>query len=108
MSFQQSKTASSYSRGINGLMVDVAGPHGAFTAADFTIKISNQVGANNTPSTWLAAPVPSTVVVRAGAGTSGSDRIEIIWNVADSPKNRWVEVTVEGNDAAGGFNTNTG
>src|SRR5262249_55489569 len=33
---------------------------------------------------------------------------EIIWNASDAPKNRWLEVIVEGNDAAGGFNTNTG
>src|SRR5262249_32480054 len=96
----------SYSRGINGIMVDIADAHGAITASDFTLKMSSQASANNTPSTWVAAPAPSTVVVRAGAGASGSDRVEIIWaNGAIS--NRWVEVIVEGNDAAGGFNTNT-
>ena len=97
----------SYTRGINGIMVDMAGTHGSLTADDFTFKISTQVGANNTPSTWAAAPAPTAFSVRPGAGVSGSDRVEIVW--ADGAiANRWLEVIVEGNDAAGGSNTNTG
>ncbi|REK18073.1 MAG: hypothetical protein DWQ37_04915, partial [Planctomycetota bacterium] len=97
----------SYTRGINGVMVDIVNPAGTLTVADFTFKMSTQVGANNTPSTWAAAPAPTAFSVRTGAGVSGSDRVEIVW--ADGAiANRWLEVIVEGNDAAGGSNTNTG
>ncbi|REK17413.1 MAG: hypothetical protein DWQ37_06390 [Planctomycetota bacterium] len=97
----------SYTRGINGVMVDIANPAGTLTVADFTFKMSTQVGASNTPSTWAAAPAPTAFSVRPGAGVSGSDRVEIVW--ADGAiANRWLEVIVEGNDAIGGSNTNTG
>jgi hypothetical protein len=97
----------SYTRGINGIMVDFPGAAGTLTVADFTFKMSLQTGANNTPSTWAAAPAPVSFSVRAGAGVSGSDRVEIIW-ANGAIANRWLEVIVEGNDAVGGFNTNTG
>jgi hypothetical protein len=93
----------SYSRGINGIMIDLASSHGTLTQDDFTFKVGN----NNTPSSWTAAPAPTQVSVRAGAGEGGSDRVEIIW-ANGAIINRWLEVIVEGNDAAGGFNSNTG
>jgi hypothetical protein len=37
----------------------------------------------------------------------GADRVEIVW-ANGAIANRWLQVVVEGNDAAGGFNTNTG
>jgi 3-phytase len=80
---------SNYSRGINGIMIDLAGggAHASINANDFVFKVGN----NNSPSTWAAAPAPSAVSVRAGAGESGSDRVEIIW--ADGAiKNTWLEV----------------
>ena len=54
---------SSYSRGINGLMVDIAGAPGSMTVGDFTFK----VGANNAPTSWTLAPAPSAFTVRSGA-----------------------------------------
>ncbi len=94
---------SSYYQGINGLFVDLAGPHGEITADDFTFKIGN----SNAPDTWIAAPSPVSIAVRPGAGVAGSDRVELIW--ADGAiQNIWLQVTVRGNDAAGGFDTNTG
>ena len=54
---------SSYSKGINGIMVDIAGSHPSITAADFIF----QVGNNNAPSTWAMADAPIAVSVRAGA-----------------------------------------
>lgn len=51
--------------------------------------------------------MPTGFTVRVGAGVGGSDRVEISW--ADGAiTNTWPEVTVEGNDAVGGFNANTG
>jgi hypothetical protein len=87
---------SSYSRGINGLYVDVAGLRPNITAADFVFKVGN----NNTPSSWAVAPDPLSVVVRPGAGLSGSDRVEIIW--ADGAiRNTWLQVTLEANANTG-------
>jgi hypothetical protein len=95
---------SSYDRGINGVMVDLSGPHGAITVNDFTFKRGN----NNSPNAWVAATAPTAVTTRATAGTSGSDRIELLWADNDAVKKQWLEVIVEGNDTVGGFNTNTG
>jgi hypothetical protein len=83
---------SSYSKGINGIMVDLlgAGMHGSIGPGDFSF----QVGNDNSPGTWATAPAPASVAVRAGAGVSGSDRVELIW--ADGPiKQQWLEVTVK-------------
>jgi hypothetical protein len=94
---------SSYNRGINGLMVDIAGAHGALTASDFRFKVGN----NNSPNLWATATAATTVTTRAGAGTGGSDRVELMW--ADNAiQKQWLEVIVKGNDALGGSNTNTG
>lgn len=77
---------SSYSRGINGIMLDIASA-GAVTASDFIFRVGN----NNTPSTWADAPAPTSISVRAGAGASGSDRIAITW--ADGAiQKQWLEV----------------
>jgi ELWxxDGT repeat protein len=95
---------SSYDKGINGIMVDLRGPHGAITVNDFTFKRGN----NNSPNAWVAATAPTAVTTRAGAGVTSSDRIELLWNDNDAVKKQWLEVIVEGNDTLGGFNTNTG
>jgi PhoPQ-activated pathogenicity-related protein len=97
----------SYARGINGIMIDVEDLAGAVSVADFTFQMSTQGSANNTPSLWEAAPAPSAISLRPGAGTSGSDRLEITW-ANGAIANRWLRVIFEGNDTLGSFNTNTG
>ncbi len=95
-------SVSSYVHGINGVMIDIANLDGQLTADDFTFRM----GTSNSPESWTFAPAPLEVIVRAGAGLGGSDRVTITW--ADwAIKNTWLQVVVEGNDAAGGFNTNT-
>jgi subtilisin family serine protease len=81
----------SYSRGINGIMVDIAniGDASSISASDFTFKVGN----NNTPSGWATAPTPSSVTVRQGAGTGGSTRITIIW-ANNAIQKQWLQVTV--------------
>lgn len=87
---------SSYDRGINGIMLDLLGTHGSISPNDFIFR----VGTNNTPSTWGAAPSPTTISVRAGAGVGGADRVEIVW--ADGAiRNTWLEVIVKSNSATG-------
>jgi subtilisin-like proprotein convertase family protein len=103
-----SDSVTSYARGINGIMVDLAGDHGTLSLDDFSFKMSGQAQAvNNEPSTWATAPTPISFAVRAGAGEGDSDRVEFVW-AEGAIVNRWLQVTVEGDDAAGGFNTNTG
>ena len=87
---------SSYTKGINGIMIDIAGSHPSITAADFVFRVGN----NNTPSSWATAPAPVSVSVRAGAGVSGSDRVEIIW-ANQAIKNTWLQVITLANANTG-------
>jgi autotransporter-associated beta strand protein len=79
----------SYSRGINGIMIDVQGLPGTPTASDFVFKVGN----SNTPGNWIAAPAPTSVTVRSGAGTGGSSRIEVTWPDGAISK-EWLQVTL--------------
>jgi hypothetical protein len=80
----------SYSKGINGVFIDVLNfPGQAFSAADFQFR----VGGSATPATWAAGPQPTSVTLRKGAGAGGSDRITLTF--ADGAiKNQWLQVTV--------------
>jgi sialidase-1 len=94
---------SSYTKGINGVMVDLAGMHGKLTANDFFFKVGN----NNSPSVWATATAPIMVTTRSGAGSGDSDRVELTW--ADNAiLGTWLEVVIKGNDTLGGSDTNTG
>ncbi len=85
-----------YSGGINGVIVDLAGQHGTITTDDFIFRL----GASSDTSHWSYAPDPLSVVVLAGAGVGGSDRVEIVW--ADGAiKNTWLQVIVLANGNTG-------
>ncbi len=82
----------SYSRGINGIMIDILGlanPSG-LNATDFQFKVGNGAG-------WTTAPQPASVSVRQGGGVGGSDRVTITWDdiAGNSIKNQWLQVTVK-------------
>jgi hypothetical protein len=80
----------SYSRGLNGIMVDIAGLNGATpTASDFTFNI----GDDDNPASWPAAPAPSSITVRSGAGIGGSDRVTLIWT-DNAVQKSWLRVAV--------------
>ena len=97
----------SYSRGINGIMVDVADLAGqGVTADDFAFMVGN----SDDLSEWSAAPAPLSVTVRRGAGVGASDRATIIWadddpltpqREAGAISKQWLQVTVL-SDANGG------
>ncbi len=89
-------SVSSYSRGINGLIIDVTGSHPGITASDFVFRVGN----NNAPETWNAAPAPVAVSVRAGAGTGGGDRIVITW-ANGAIQNQWLEVALLATENSG-------
>jgi len=81
----------SYSRGLNGVMVDLEGLPEGYTPVetDFLFHVGN----GNDPSIWAVAPAPQIVDFRPGAGVGGSDRVTIIW--ADNAiRQQWLEVTV--------------
>ncbi len=97
-------------RGITGIMVDLAagiGTHGAInlTSGDITFKLAPSFTTTtyNQLSTWTTAPTPSAISVRLGAGTGGSDRIEITWPNG-AILNTWLEVFVAA-DANTGLST---
>jgi hypothetical protein len=92
----QFSAVSNYSRGINGLMIDIAGSHPNITAADFAFRVGN----NSTLESWTEAPAPAAVVVRPGAGAGGADRIEITW-ANGAVANEWLQVTVQANPNTG-------
>jgi subtilisin family serine protease len=86
----------SYVRGLNGIMIDVAGLAGTPTAADFSFR----VGPAGPGDAWLDAAAPEVITVRPGAGVDGSARITVTW--ADGAiRGTWLEVTVEPTAATG-------
>ena len=79
----------SYHRGINGIMIDVARPAATPTTADFRLMISDP----DDPDTWRPAPEPAAFSVREDAGVGGSDRVLITWPDG-AIRDRWLQVTV--------------
>jgi hypothetical protein len=81
----------SYSRGINGIMVDLQGitNPGGISLSDFLFNTGN----DNSPAGWASAPAPATLSVRPGAGVNGSTRITLIWQDG-KVTNTWLAVTV--------------
>jgi hypothetical protein len=79
----------SYSRGINGLIVDIDSLTGGPTMSDFVFRVGN----DNNPAGWAAAPAPMSLTLRSGAGVSGSDRMTLIWpdNVIEK---QWLQIGV--------------
>lgn len=87
----------SYHRGLNGLMVDLANrPEGSLGSADFVFKIGN----DDRTDEWTVAPAPDSVVTRLGAGAGGADRVTLIWPDY-AVRQQWVEVTVLANRSSG-------
>ncbi|HZN67060.1 MAG TPA: hypothetical protein VFB66_17345 [Tepidisphaeraceae bacterium] len=89
----------SYTKGINGLMVDVSNlpNNGAgVTAADFAFRS----GAGGNPASWPAVAVAPAVSVRPNAGANGSDRVVLTWP-AGTLRNTWLQVTVRATAATG-------
>ncbi len=77
-----------YSRGINGIMVDIDSPTGTPNETDFAIEINQSDDAD----AWSSGPTP-TVAVRPGDGVGGSDRVVLAWPDGQIA-NQWVKVTV--------------
>ena len=76
----------SYSKGLNGVMIDITALQNTPTLADFQFRAGN----GGSPSTWAAAPAP-TVHRRSGAG--GAERITLVWP-NNAIQKKWLQVTV--------------
>jgi len=85
----------SYSRGINGVMLDIRDlPDGVTPqATDFAFRMGNSPDLG----TWEPAPAPRTIAVRRGEGPYGSDRVTIVWD-DNVIQNQWLQVTVKANE----------
>jgi alpha-L-arabinofuranosidase len=85
----------SYSAGINGVIVDVAGLPGTamLAPADFVLE----TGAGGT---WTPLAAQPLVAVRRGAGTSGTDRVTVILPDG-AARNTWLRVTLKATPTTG-------
>jgi hypothetical protein len=84
-----------FTRGINGVIVDVGASGNTITAADFEFK----VGDTADPATWADAP-PVTVIFRPGAGENLRHRVELTWPDG-AIKNEWLQVKIKANANTG-------
>jgi hypothetical protein len=88
-----------YSKGLNGIMVDINGlaNPGGLTLATIGNYFGFKVGTSGDPSGWASAPSPTAVDVRAVGGNS---RVTIIW--ADNAiQKQWLQVTAKSGAATG-------
>jgi hypothetical protein len=88
----------SYARGINGVMVDVAGlPAGApLSPPDFTFRAGN----DGAPGSWRPAPAPRRMTTRPSPAAPGATRVTLTWRDR-AVRNAWLEVTVNATAATG-------
>ncbi len=89
---------SSYSRGINGVMIDVASMPANVVLEDFQFR----VGTGNNLNTWIAAPAPTDFFVRAGLPAESGDvtRVAFAW-ASGAITNTWLEITILANPRTG-------
>jgi VCBS repeat-containing protein len=90
----------SYSRGINGIILDIAGLADAehlSAADDFELKFGN----DDHPEGWSTVAALPTVDVRPGEGSGLSDRVTLIWEDNAIPTRNWLQVRVKATAATG-------
>ncbi len=90
-------------RGINGIVLDVAGlASSTLTASDFVLRVSPNGffdEATNPPSSWEIAPVPIGIFVTPGTDSIPA-RVRLEW--ADNAiENRWLQIRVLANANTG-------
>jgi hypothetical protein len=91
-----------YSRGINGMMIDVAGEMPLTALVFVAMNLDLRMGTAGDPAAWPDAPQPEFLSVIPGAGAGGSDRIVLTWPDG-AIRNTWLRVTVRDVDFNGGF-----
>ncbi len=94
----------SYSRGINGLMIDVGPGANCTPLAAGPLSASNfdfTVGNNADLGSYVAAAAPLSIGVTPGGGVAGSDRIKVVWADNAIPNRNWLRVVVKSNASGG-------
>ncbi len=87
----------SYSKGINGIMIDLANlPTGSLSEEDLEFAIGN-VSLGSEMSPLLIMP---EITIRHGAGADGSDRITLTWPDG-TIKKTWLKVTLKATSNTG-------
>jgi hypothetical protein len=81
-----------YTRGINGVMLDVANLRAGAGVGDFSFAAGG-------PAAWAAAPTPA-MSVRRGAGVNNADRVTFTWPDG-AVANTWLRVTAAGSADTG-------
>ena len=91
-SFVTVENYTSYSSGINGLMIDIADLPDGYTPVpdDFEFRAGN----DDDPTGWSLVTAVPTVTLRSGVGDYNSDRVTITWDDGEI-RNTWLEVTVK-------------
>jgi probable HAF family extracellular repeat protein len=87
------RNVSTYSKGMNGIMIDVLGLPVSRTPGpdDFEVRVGN----TDTPSTWAGGPAPQ-VSVRRSPIPEAPARVTLTWP-AGAMANTWLRVTVKAN-----------
>ena len=86
-----------YSKGINGLFIDIADLGSAqLAASDFGFATGNSSAASG----YQPLGIDPVITVRSGAGVNGSDRVSLIFPDG-SVTQTWLQVTVRANAATG-------
>jgi hypothetical protein len=90
-------------RGVNGLVFDVAGLAAtSLTASDFTFRVSPEGAFNeaaNPPSSWSSAELPTDIRVIAGSETAPA-RVIVEWRDT-AIMNRWLQIKLLANSTTG-------
>jgi uncharacterized delta-60 repeat protein len=86
------RNVSSYSRGLNGIMIDLPALFGSPGIVHFRF----QVGTGGDPTTWPDAPTPG-MDPRHRVPSDGYDRVTIRWPDG-AVRNQWLRVTVKANE----------
>ncbi|HZZ26561.1 MAG TPA: LamG-like jellyroll fold domain-containing protein, partial [Pirellulales bacterium] len=79
----------SYSKGITGIMIDVANLVVLPRPDDFDFRVGN----DNDPDNWAMAPTPYLINTYPGRGPGGSTQITVVWN-DNVLQNEWLKVTL--------------
>jgi glucuronoarabinoxylan endo-1,4-beta-xylanase len=82
---------SSYSRGINGILLDLVNPAGAPTASDFVFHVGND--SDPSGAGWTTAPDPISIL--ALPPSAGVTRIVLNW-ADNAVEELWLQVTLKG------------
>ena len=82
----------SYSKGINGVMIDMTRMTSNLEADDFEFRVGN----TNGTASWALAPAPLSITERPSGLPDGSTRVTIVW-AENAIRNQWLEVTVKAN-----------